>query len=106
MLNENELQKLATSAARKRLPTFKLSRILTEPTLDSEGKEALRVVFVFPEEAVVAISAEDALKLLVDLRNELTREGDDRFPIIEYSTELDLQDLADPDDDLDGNDDD
>lgn len=101
MLNDRELQKLAKNAAEKRLSQFHVSRILTEPTLDSEGNEALRVVFVLAPEAVDAIGAEDALQLLVDLHNELIEEGDERFPIIEYTTEADIAETVDNDDDTD-----
>lgn len=101
MLNEKELQNLAKHAADKRLPEFHVSRVLTEPTVDSEGNEALRVVFVLAPDAVDAIDAENALQLLVDLHNELMRKGDDRFPIIEYATEADLEESVDSDADAD-----
>jgi hypothetical protein len=98
MLSEPRLQKIVKEVAGKRLKDFKLGRVLTQPTHDSEGNDALRIVFVLSPEAVDSISGEEALELLVDIHNGLMREGDDRFPIIRYSTEEELDDSDDQDD--------
>jgi hypothetical protein len=104
MLNELELRNIAKAAAEKQLPRFSVSRIVAEPTLDSEGNEALRIVFVLPSEAVDAITGEDALKLLVDLHDVLIGKGDERFPIIEYTTEADFNEFDGEDDETDDED--
>jgi hypothetical protein len=71
-----------------------VNRIVAEPTIDSEGKDALRIVFLLDPAAVDAITSEEALKLLVELHNVLVGKGDERFPIIEYTTEADFDEAT------------
>ncbi len=90
MMEALELQNLAKKIVRKRMPSVHLDAVLTENTTSSNGESALRITLVLTPESVDAISGEDALKLLVDIRHGLEREGDDRFPIVEYATADDL----------------
>ena len=101
MLSEPKLQEIVKNAAGKELSGFQLGRVLTQPMLDSEGNEALRIVLVLTPEDVNSISGEEALKLLVDIHNGLMREGDERFPIVEYATEADLSEVTEQSDDPD-----
>lgn len=90
MLEALELQKLAKRIFEKRLPSIHLDDVLTESITSSEGEDALRITLVLTPESVDAISGDDVLKLLVDIRDGLLREGEERFPIVEYATADDL----------------
>lgn len=74
----------------KRLPSLHLDDVVTEAMTSSDGDAALRITLVLTPESVDAISGDDALKLLVAIRDGLLREGDDRLPIVEYATADDL----------------
>jgi hypothetical protein len=90
MLEAFRLQDIAKKIVSDNLPTIILDEVLTENTSTSDGEAALRITLVLTPESVDAISGEDALKLLVDIRDGLLREGEERFPILEYATADDL----------------
>lgn len=92
MLEALELQKIARAIISKRLPTVALDDIVAENTTSSDGENALRITLVLAAESVDAISGDDALKLLVDIRDGLVREGEERQPIVEYTTVDDVPD--------------
>ncbi len=91
MLNDPQLRKLTGDIVHGRLPAVELLRVLTEPTTDSEGNDALRITLVLTHEAVDSLTGEQTLKLLVDIQQAILGQGDERFPIIEYATEDDLR---------------
>ena len=74
----------------KRLPSVTLDDVLALPVTSSEGEAALRITLVLTAESADAISGEDALKLLIAIRDGLLREGEERFPIVEYATADDV----------------
>jgi hypothetical protein len=90
MLEALELQKLAKKIVEKRLPSIHLDDVRTLPFTDSDGEAAVRITLVLTPETADAISGEDSLKLLVAIREALSREGEDRFPIVEYATADDV----------------
>lgn len=90
MLNAPELQKLARTLVKKRMPTVRLDDVVAENTTSSDGDPALRITLILTPELVDAITGEDALKLLVDINDGLRREGDERFAIVEYATADDV----------------
>jgi hypothetical protein len=95
MLEALELQELARRIVHNRVPSVHLDDVLTENFTSSDGEDALRITLVLTPESVDAISGEDALKLLVDIRNGLVGAGEERFPIVEYATPEDLAEEAD-----------
>jgi hypothetical protein len=90
MLEAFRLQDIAKTIVGKNLPSVTLDEVLTENAWTSDGEGALRITLVLTPESVEAISGADALKLLVDIRDGLEREGEERFPIVEYATPDDL----------------
>jgi hypothetical protein len=90
MLEALELQKLAKEIVHKRLPSIHLDEVLTQPMTDSDGEAAVRITLVLTPESADAITGEEGLKLLVAIRQALSREGEDRFPIVEYATADDV----------------
>ena len=90
MLEALELQALAKSIVRKSTPAIELEDVVTEDVTSSEGEDALRITLILSPSSADAISGEDALKLLVDIREALNRGGEDRLPIVEYATADDV----------------
>jgi hypothetical protein len=93
MLNEPDLQNLARSIVGKRMPSVRLDDVLTENAISSEGEAALRITLVLTPETVNSMSGGEALKLLLDIRHGLEREGDDRLPIVVYATADDFTEV-------------
>lgn len=90
MLEFATIEAIAKRVAKGQVADAGLERVVTEPMTDSQGKDALRITVVLTPQAAQALSGDGALDLLVELQNALQREGEERFPIIEYATEQEL----------------
>ena len=62
-------------------------RVMVEPSVDSEGDPALDVTIVLDDSDP---SGTEAITILVAIKDALSAAGDERFPIIEYTTEDEL----------------
>lgn len=85
----NQVVSKAASAMLKRPAGVK--RVFSEPAADSEGQEALRITIVLKRGSADKISGEQALDTLVGIGRALREASEDRFPIIEYVTEEELE---------------
>jgi hypothetical protein len=94
MLNLPEVDWVVGRAASAALKGGKLGRVYSEPTLDSEGREALRIVIVLTGDKDRDLSGDDALNALVRIRRDLQKSGEERFPILEFVTEDELKSNA------------
>lgn len=96
MLHDPHLTRIVEDVVKAGIAMPGLERVLAEPTIDSEGKEALRITVILRPDLAETLTGDVALDLLVSLQSALRHEGEERFPIIEYSTEAEL--IADDDD--------
>jgi hypothetical protein len=69
--------------------------VFSEPASDSEGIEALRITIVLKRGSADKISGNKALDTLVGIERALREAGEDRFPIIDYVTEEELESSGD-----------
>lgn len=90
MLHDTRISQIASEAALVSVADADLERVLTEPTLDSDGREAVRITLVLTPKAVKSLTGDEALDILVKIQQSLFREGEERFPIVEYATETEL----------------
>ena len=95
MLHDTRISEIALEAARRGGANAGLERVMTEPTLDSEGKDAVRITLVLTPDAVQSLTGDEALDILVSIQQSLSREGEERFPIGEYATEGELEEAKD-----------
>jgi hypothetical protein len=72
-----------------------VDHVESEPTIDSEGQEALRITIVIPKGAVGRLSGDAALDTLVNIQQGLRKAAEERFPIVEYATQEELDALDD-----------
>lgn len=91
MLDFVTIEKIAAKAAEGKVAVAGVERVVAQPTFDSEGQEALRITVVLKPEAVEALSGDAALDILVSVKQELAREGEERLPIVEYATEAEMK---------------
>jgi hypothetical protein len=68
-------------------------RVDWEPTADSLGREALKIIVVIAPNSVQRIK-DTVLDALVSLHQRLDEMGDSRAPIVEYATEAELAENA------------
>ena len=94
MLNEPQLQALLADLVHGQLPAVELERVVAEAATDDDGAEMLRITLVVSQDSAEAMTGDEALDLLVRIRNELQQKGDDRFPVVSYATEDELQEAG------------
>jgi hypothetical protein len=95
MLDETKIRQIARDVATAQLSSENFSSILSSSVVDSEGHDALRITIVIKAEAVSKITGDAVLDTLVQIRNRLLKEGEERFPLIEYATEKELSESGD-----------
>jgi hypothetical protein len=76
------------------LGTNNVVRVENQPTTDSLGREALRVIVVLRPGAARRLENGAPLDALVSLQKRLGDMGDQRTPLIEYATEAELADYG------------
>lgn len=65
-------------------------RVEFEPTTDSRGRDALRIIVVLAPDATGRLKGGTTLDALVRLQERLHEMREDRVPLIEYATEEEL----------------
>jgi hypothetical protein len=95
MLDEKKIRQIAREVATANLSSANFTSVLSGPAVDSEGHDALRITIVIKPAAVSKIGGDAVLDTLVQIRNRLLKEGEERFPIIEYATEKELSESGD-----------
>lgn len=84
------MTRLIRQALAAELGIENVMRVEYEPTIDLQGRDALKVTVVIAPGAVERLEGGVVLDALVRLRARLREMGDDRNPIIEYATEAEL----------------
>lgn len=94
MLEQKKIIEIAQKVAVANLSAV---RVLSEPAVDSQGKDALRITIVIEPGVAEKVKGDAVLKTLVEIQNQLQKAGDERFPIIQYATEEDLREIESED---------
>ena len=68
-----------------------VERLETEPTTDSWGQDALKITIVIAPDTTRRFKSGAVLDALVSLKERLFELGEHRTPIIEYTTEAELE---------------
>lgn len=84
MLDKTKIDQIAQNIATANLTTGSVKTVSSSPTVDSEGKDALLIKIVLTPGSSESIPGDAALNTLSKIQQNLQKEGDDRFPIIEY----------------------
>lgn len=89
MLDTRRIARIA-DLVRTQFGESSLERIIVEPAIDSQGKDALRIILVMKPRAVRKLTGDRVIAVLVGVQRKFETEGDERFPIVEYATEQEL----------------
>ena len=95
VLDYKKIARIASEVAVANLSQRNFTSIESSSTADSTGEEALRIVIVIPPGAESRIQGDATLSTLVQMRERLRDAGEERFPIMEYSTERELCESGD-----------
>jgi hypothetical protein len=91
MLKPAQISKIAEEVAKAKLSPDVVSQVIAEPTTDSEGLEALRVTIVIESGAAIRLKGDSVLDTLVQIQDRLREAGENRFAIVEYATQDELE---------------
>ncbi|HEU5272278.1 MAG TPA: hypothetical protein VFU97_01350 [Xanthobacteraceae bacterium] len=92
MLDDDKIVSIATDVATANLSHAHVTSVSSEPTIDSEGHDALRITIVLAPDSATSLSGDKVLDTLLQIRRNLQTAGESRFPIVEFATEAELAD--------------
>lgn len=87
MIDNTEIVRIAEQAATANLTSQVVHRVMSEPIIDSQGDDALRITIVIAPNSVEGITGDAALKTLVDIQHGLEAAGESRFAVVDYAAE-------------------
>ena len=87
MLEPHQVNEIALTVARKHLTALDVQGVESESTVDSQGDEAVRITITLRSASKIAESGGPLLDTLSEISTLLQKNGDSRFPIIEYAAE-------------------
>ena len=94
MQTQSEIDALIMRVASTSLGGHKIARVTSEPGVDHDGLEAVRVTIVLSDDDV-SLTGDAALNTIVEMRQALQSVGDDRFPFVDFTNESELASDAD-----------
>jgi type IV secretory pathway VirJ component len=95
MIENERVAEIAAQIATANLASVSAAK--SEATVDSEGRDALKITIVLMPGSTASIEskADAVLDTLVQIKNRLQEEGEERFPIVEYATQEELDESGD-----------
>lgn len=91
MLSLSQIDRVVDKAASAVLKRSRVSRVYSDFTTDSIGQDALLVTIVIRDNKAEEITGDNAVDAIVRIRHALHKSGEERFPIIEFATEAELE---------------
>jgi hypothetical protein len=95
MLDYLQISELIEDTANSKLGQGNVVRVMTEPGIDSEGQDALRITIVIAEGAVDRIKDDALLDNLLEIHDRLQEQAEIRTPMVGYATEQELAESGD-----------
>jgi hypothetical protein len=95
MIEKKRVEQIAREVAAAKLGAANVARVTSEPVIDSEGHEALRVTIVIPDDAIGELSGDSTLATLSEMQERLQQAGEERFAFVQYATQKELDTVDD-----------
>jgi hypothetical protein len=90
MLDADTINETVRNIAVRNLGFGTVDHVLSEPTVDSQGNDALRITIVITPDAASRLVGDALLDTLLQIQTTLSEKGEGRFPIVEYATTEEL----------------
>jgi len=95
MIEDKRIIAIAQQVAGSNLSEQAVEAVVSEPTIDSEGREALRITIVIRPSKVAQIKGDAVLDTLVEIQDKLLAAGESRPATVEYATRKELHQSGD-----------
>ena len=96
MLPQTRIDEIVAEVATAYLTRENFERAMSEPTVDSQGEDALRITIVIKPDALERLKGGPVLDTLFQISERLQEAGENRFPLVHYATEAELNEVDDP----------
>lgn len=90
MLDADKINEIIREIAEANLGSGTVDHVLSEPAVDSQGNDALRITIVITPSAASKLVGDPLLDTLLQIQTTLSEKGEERFPIVEYATKDEL----------------
>lgn len=99
MLQNDRIKEITIEVARASLGLGRIEDALVEPTINSLGEDAFRIIVVVPNGERPLLTGHAMVRFMLRLDDRLEEEGEPRQTIPEFATPEDLaEEIADDDD--------
>lgn len=96
MLEREQLKKIISDVVATHTTPGSVIDVMTEPATAFDGEEAVRITIVLTPNAVTQLEAGPAGDTVIQIMDRLRAAGEERFPILQYATEAELEQVGDP----------
>ena len=96
MLDHSTIRKIVHEAVQAHAPPQGVRDVLSEPDTDIDGSDGLRITVVLTPEAVEALRRGTVGAAIVAVQHGLRDAGEERFPVVWWSTEAELEAIDEP----------
>jgi hypothetical protein len=95
MLNAEKISEIVSEVVAANTSPSSVRRVTSEPATAFEGEEAVRITIVVTPDAVTQLEAGPVGDTVVTIMDRLRDAGEERFPILQYATEEELEQIGD-----------
>src|SRR5262245_45541575 len=97
MIDDTKIAQIAKQVATANLSGSSVSSTSSVSTVDFEGRDAVLITIVLTSDSAASIKSKgsEVLDTLVQIKQKLQEQGEERFPIVEYATQEELNEGAD-----------
>jgi hypothetical protein len=85
MLNTARINEIVHEVANENLPHESVDHVESADAIDSEGREAVRIVISLKPDTLANVDGDAVLDTLVGIQIKLSAAGEERLPIVEYA---------------------
>jgi hypothetical protein len=96
MLEQTKIRQIAREVATTSLPRSVVRDVLIEPAIGFMGDEILQITILIEPDAVSRIAGDAAATAAIQMQDRMLEAGEERFPVVSYATEEELQESGDP----------
>lgn len=95
MLSPERISQIVSDVIATKTSPSGVRAVSSEPATAFEDEEAVRIMIVLTSDAVAQLAAGLAGDTVVQIMDRLREAGEERFPLLQFATEQELEDVGD-----------